>query len=90
MFFKLLDSYSRARYRCFVAEMFLNRAATEYLVCFRPTEENRDSADRFAFRYLHIDLRQVKKAAEKNALPTSIQEDADKELRSLNQANRPE
>jgi hypothetical protein len=81
--FKLLDEYSRDRHNCFLSEMFLNEAKTGYTLCFRPVSAKPDSADRFAHRYLHFKVSEVKMAAEKEMLMDSVTEELDRELRPL-------
>lgn len=86
IFFELLDRHSRAE-GCFVAEMFLNDTATEYVVCFRPTGEKQDQSDGRACRYLRIDRRQVESAADEKALPVELRHKVDRELHSLKSLN---
>jgi hypothetical protein len=81
--FGLLDTYSRKRHQCFVAEFDLNKAKTGYRVCFRPTGSSKDSPNRYACRYLDIGLRDATVAAERKELPASVVEHLDKELPSL-------
>ena len=78
--FTLLDTYARTKHRCFVAEMDLNKSGAEYILCFRPTDVSRDSPDRFACRYLHIEATRLRAAGETPYLPSSIVLELDKEL----------
>ncbi len=78
--FKLLDDYSRNRHNCFLAEMFLNQAQTAYTLCFRPVNKNKNSPDRYACRYLHLEASELKIAAEKGSIGASTIEELDKEL----------
>jgi hypothetical protein len=78
--FKLLDGYSRSRHACFVAEMFVNAAGTDYTLCFRPTELTKDSPNRYACRYLNIRTDEITTAGKMQALPASITELLDREL----------
>jgi hypothetical protein len=70
--FALLDEYARRRHQCFIAEMFLNREETAYLVCFRPLTRGIESADRFGCRYIEIDAVETKNAGKSATLVTSI------------------
>jgi hypothetical protein len=81
--FKLLDEYSRDRHNCFVSEMFLNESKTAYTLCFRRTDVNRDSPDRYACRYFHLQASEVNTIAEEGTLTASIAEQLDKELPGL-------
>jgi len=81
--FRLLDSYSRNQHRCFVAEFGFDKAEADYVVCFRPTGGTKDSPNRYACRYLHFGSTDIKEAAERKELPTSVIEQLDKELPSL-------
>ena len=83
--FTLLDSYSRSRHQCFVAEFDFRREETGYVACFRPTGVGRDSPNRYACRYLHFSLREITEAAERKQLPASISQQLDKELPALGQ-----
>ena len=40
LLFATIDTYVRARHRCFVAECFLSSQETEWVICIRPTQEN--------------------------------------------------
>lgn len=83
--FKLLDEYSMDRHSCFLTEMFLNETKTAYRLCFRPIDVKIDSPDRYACRYLRLDLSQVRTAAEEGTLTASITDELDKELGPLSQ-----
>jgi len=72
--FKLLDRYARSRYRCFVAEMFLNDDETHYVVCFRPTGRDKHLPNQYACRYVEIQVEDVRAAARKRMLTDSIAE----------------
>jgi len=54
-FFELVDGYSRIQHHCFVAEMFLAKTQTEYVLCFRPVGVTRDSSEQHACRYLYVE-----------------------------------
>jgi hypothetical protein len=83
-FFRLLDHYARERHNCFVAELFLNKAKTKYVVCLRPTEESLTPLNRFACKYLEFDPNEVKKAVQENVLSPAMQEYTGRELLLLN------
>jgi hypothetical protein len=76
--FKLLDEYSRTRYRCFLAEMF--PTGSEYTLCFRAHGIRKESANRYACRYLLVGTPEVSTAARNGILPPSITEMLDREL----------
>jgi len=82
--FKLLDEYSRTRHRCFLAEMF--STVSEYTLCFRSTGVQKESASRYACRYLRIGTREVSTAARNGILLPSTTEMLDRELSALPQS----
>jgi hypothetical protein len=84
--FKLLDGYSRSRHGCFISEMFLNAGETDYTLCFRPTGGSKDSANRYACRYLNVGAEEVRTAGQKGVLPASMAEMLDRELPTLPQS----
>jgi hypothetical protein len=81
--FRLLDLYSRSTHVCFVAEMFLNDAGTEYTICFRPINADWNSPNRLDCRYLHLASHEVETLNETNALTVSLTQRIDSELRLL-------
>jgi len=81
--FKMLDGYSRTHHRCFLAEMNLNANKGAYALCFRPAGGDRNSPNRYACRYLHIGVKDVKSAADMQVLPLSISEMLDREPPAL-------
>jgi len=81
--FTLLNNYSRKHYQCFLAELFLNKDQSEYMLCFRPTGGNKESPNRYACRYLRIDVAEAGSAAQSGSLPPSIIEKLDLELPAL-------
>ena len=84
--FSLVDKYSRDQHCCFVTEMFLNEARTGYTLCFRPIGAEKDSPNRYACRYLHLEIAEVKIAAGEGKLTPSTTESLDKELQVLGQS----
>lgn len=82
-FFELLDCYARSKYRCFLAEMNLNRFKANYTLCFRPTGGGKDSLDRYACRYLSVGVEVAGTAGQRNALPIAGTEMLDSELSML-------
>jgi hypothetical protein len=81
--FRLLNLYSRSTHECFVAEMFLNDAGTEYTICFRPINANWNSPNRLDCRYLYLANNEVETLNETKALTVSLTERIDSELRLL-------
>lgn len=79
-FFEQLDGYARKQYLCFVAELFLNDDQTSYYVCFRPTNAVQSSADRYACKYLQIEVGQVRTACREQRLTDWITERLKHEL----------
>jgi hypothetical protein len=81
--FQLLDDYSRAKHKCFLAEMFLDRDGTEYVLCFRPANEGADSAGRYSCRYLRVKLTDAQDMGQTNVLTAAITDRLDRELLGL-------
>ena len=81
--FQLLDTYAKSHYQYFLAEMFLNRTGTEFILCFRPTESNRNSPDRYACRYLQLPIKEAGIAEQQNMLSSAAKALLDKELAAL-------
>jgi hypothetical protein len=81
--FRLLNQYSRTAHACFVAEIFLNDAGTEYTVCFRPINADRNSPNRLDCRYLHLAKHEVETLNETKALTVALTDKIDSELRLL-------
>jgi len=84
--FQLLDDYSRTHHQCFVAEMFLNNERTEFILCFRRVNANKNSSDRYASRYLHFGIGEAEIAGQTNVLTTSVSAMLDKEVGDLGQS----
>jgi hypothetical protein len=80
--FTLLDSYAREKFGCFLAELDLTKDRTDYRVCFRPISL-RDSPNRYACKYFHIDMEEAKCAVEIGSLPLAITEQLTLELPAL-------
>jgi hypothetical protein len=78
--FELLDAYADRQHHCFVAEFFLNKNQTEYIVCLRPKEGNRNSPNRFVCVYLRIEPEQVITTARSNALTLVIIDEVNSKL----------
>jgi len=83
MLYSLLDDYSRAKHRCFVAELTFIKARAEYAVCFRPIGGTKDSPNRYASCYLGFAVDKLMEAYESKKLPVSITELLDRELPNL-------
>ena len=80
--FRLIDDYAREHHQCFLAEMFLNRGQTEYMLCFRPTEAAKNS-DRYACRYLCFEISEISTVEQAQELNDSVKTLLDKELPNL-------
>jgi hypothetical protein len=81
--FELIDDYARKHHLCFLAEMFLSRSRTEYILCFRPTEAANNS-DPYACRYLRLESSAIGTLEREQKLNDSIKGSLDKELSNLN------
>jgi hypothetical protein len=81
--FKLIDEYVRKQHLCFLAEMFLNRGKTEYILCFRPTEAA-NNPDRYACRYLQFETSMIWALEQASDLNDPIKALLDQELKNLN------
>ena len=81
--FELIDHYARKQHLCFLAEMFLNRDKTEYILCFRPMEAANNS-DRYACRYLQLEISEVNTLEQARELKDSVKTLLDKGLANLN------
>jgi hypothetical protein len=79
--FTTIDSYVRARHRCFVAE--LDFGTTHWAVCIRPTNENTRPLDRFACKYLRISSEEAAEICAADGLGSSLWERIDLDLRSI-------
>jgi hypothetical protein len=83
-FFALVDEYSRTRHGCYLAELFPDKAYSEYTLCLLPTKLDAPFTfpNRY-FRYVRIDAEEVRTAARTGVLGASIIERLDAELTSL-------
>jgi hypothetical protein len=81
--FKLLNNYSKARHRCFLAEMFLDASGEEYILCFRPADAEMISTNRYACKYLRIPAEEGFAVAKAGLLSNEIVEMLDTDLPSL-------
>jgi hypothetical protein len=81
--FALINEYVRKQHQCFLAEMFLNKDQTEYILCFRPTEAA-NNPDRYACRYLHIETSRIRAMEQAVQLNDPIKALLDQELNNLN------
>ena len=84
--FKALDHYARNKHQCFLAEMFLNDAGTEYILCFRPTDASKDSPSRFVCRYLRIQMGEIGSVVQTETIPIYLAKKLDRELLALRQS----
>jgi hypothetical protein len=80
--FKLIDKFPRTKHNCFLAE-FDARGGDEYQLCFRPASGNRDSASRYACRYLTIKTTDLKSIVLLESLPPWAAHLLDEELSRL-------
>jgi hypothetical protein len=81
--FKALDTYARTKYNCFVAEFDASPQGNEYFVCFRPLGVGRDDANRYACKYLHFDMEEIRATVLAGSLPTSSTQKLDQGLSDL-------
>lgn len=80
--FELLDDYPRREHKCFLAEMFLNKTKTEYVLCFRPVNTDRDSNNRYASSYARIAINDIQRVVKASSLPKVISNQLDEKLRT--------
>jgi hypothetical protein len=81
--FKFIDAYAKTHYRCFLAEMFLNKSGTAYTLCFRSMGGSKDSPNRYDCRYLNLEISEAKIAEQQNSLSTAAMKLLDEGLISL-------
>lgn len=86
--FTAIDEYVKAHLRCFVAECFLGPSETEWVICIRPTAENRGALarDRYACKYFHLSLKEAEEVCSANAVEVILAEKIDRELCSLGES----
>lgn len=82
-FFELLGAYARSKHHCFVAELFLKDAPVEYVSCFRPVNADKDSEDRYACRYLNIEINEAEASVSLSALTAALAQRLERELSTL-------
>ena len=82
-FFALLDGHSRRQYNCFLAEMFLDDGKENYHLCFRPLGVGIDNPNRYACRYLKIDVVEMFSICSARELTADFNETLHRELMSL-------
>jgi hypothetical protein len=71
--FALLDKYARSRHGCFPAEMNPDKNNTEYSLCFRPLAVRERSPDRYACRYVQLDIEEARSTGHARVLSSVIQ-----------------
>lgn len=81
--FELLDNYSRTEFGCFLAELDLTKDRREYRLCFRRLSVSKDSPNRHACGYLHIDVKEAKCAVDIGSPSLAITEQLAMELTAL-------
>ena len=74
--FNLLTDYCRVRYGWFLTEMFLDKSEADYVLCFRPVNEDKGSA-RHACRYTRVPLRDFGNFCAEQVLTSRIKERID-------------
>ena len=86
--FTAIDEYVKVHHRCFVAECSLGSSETEWVICIRPTAENRGALarDRYACKYFRLSLKEAEDVRTANAVGTNLSEKIDRELRSLGES----
>jgi hypothetical protein len=86
--FTAIDEYVKVHHRCFVAECFLGRSETEWVICIRPTAENRGAParDRYACKYFRLSLEEAEEVCTANAVGPNLTEKIDRELHSLGES----
>jgi hypothetical protein len=82
-FFTIVDGHSRHRYQCFLAEMFLDRPKEQYVLCFRPAGAKIDDPNRYACRYIRVDVAEVSRIGSGHKLTTGFTARLHWELASL-------
>ena len=71
--FRQLDSYVRAHYGCFVAELFPSGHEAEYIICFRPTDTVRGlPSEQSSCRYVRVAAADVEAAHDEDRLTDTI------------------
>jgi hypothetical protein len=63
--------------------LFFSEHDDAYVACFRPVKTCRDSADRYACRYLNIEIAEVREMTKIGLLPGSLANVIDEELHEL-------
>jgi len=81
--FRILDEYSRLRHGCFLAEMFLNKDATHYVLCFRPVEPKVCAVGAGVCRYVYLNREDGLSVGSTGVMTDSVRQDLDTALQSL-------
>jgi hypothetical protein len=81
--FMLLDGYAKRHHKCFVAEFWFDEDKDEYTVCFRPLFLSPESPNRYACRYVTMEIGEAKESIRAGMLTASIANVLDEELRPL-------
>jgi hypothetical protein len=82
-YFELLDKYAREQHGCFVAEFFLSKAGSEYIVCFRLSAVSKDSPQKSACRYVRFQTADLLGSTRNTALSDALRRKLDRELSAL-------
>ena len=80
---KLLDGYAKRHHKCFVAEFSFDEDKGEYTVCFRSLSVSPESPNRYACRYVTMEIGEAKELVRAGMLMVSIANVLDEELRPL-------
>ena len=85
LLFTTINTYVRARHRCFVAECFPNSSETEWVICVRPTEEITRTLVRgvYACKYFNLSLDETAELCAANGLGSNLWKRIDDELSSI-------
>ena len=83
--FRVLDGYAKRHHDCFLAELDLHEEAAECVACFRPRHVGENSKNRYACRYVTLEIAEVREIIRVGLLPISAAAFLDEELHSLSQ-----
>jgi hypothetical protein len=83
-YFKLLDERARTKHNCHVTEFFLSPERAVFIVCFRPLGWGTpQDPNRYACKYLHFTVGEIKAMAAVNSLPLDVIAEIDATLPTL-------
>jgi hypothetical protein len=84
--FQLLDGFLRSQHQCFVAEMFLNDAKTEYTLCLRPLRVDGGSPNRYACRYVRLERVEAENVSQTEVLTRAVINTLENNVRILGES----